>query len=116
MTRPFDPVERDGRIYGRGSQDMKSGVAAMVGAARVLAHGGGLDAGQLIVACVWTKSTPASAPTRWSRGGGPTGRWSPSRPTCGLRSRHKGSSGWRSKPGAAAHGSRPDGGPRRDPR
>lgn len=52
MTRPFDPVERDGRIYGRGSQDMKSGVAAMIGAARVIAESGGLDAGKLIVACV----------------------------------------------------------------
>jgi acetylornithine deacetylase len=52
MTRPFDPVERDGRIYGRGSQDMKSGVAAMIGATRLLAESGGLDAGRVIVACV----------------------------------------------------------------
>jgi acetylornithine deacetylase/succinyl-diaminopimelate desuccinylase family protein len=52
MTRPFDPVERDGRIYGRGSQDMKSGVAAMIGAARAIAESGGLSAGRLVIACV----------------------------------------------------------------
>jgi acetylornithine deacetylase len=52
MPRPFDPVERDGRVYGRGSQDMKSGVAAMTDAARVLVKGGGLEAGRVIIACV----------------------------------------------------------------
>jgi acetylornithine deacetylase len=52
MAAPFDPAERNGRIYGRGSQDMKSGVAAMIDVARVVAESGGLPAGRLVIACV----------------------------------------------------------------
>src|SRR5262249_55575556 len=45
MAAPFDPVLRDGRLYGRGAQDMKGGVAAILGAARALAASPGALAG-----------------------------------------------------------------------
>src|SRR5213596_3569392 len=52
METPFDPVEKDGRIYGRGSQDMKGGLAAMVAAALDLSNSSGLPAGRLVLAAV----------------------------------------------------------------
>src|SRR5687768_6512514 len=51
MSDPFVPIERDGRLYGRGAQDMKSGVAAMIDAVRAaVVHG--FTRGRLMVAAV----------------------------------------------------------------
>jgi acetylornithine deacetylase len=107
MTDPFVPRESGGRLFGRGSQDMKSGVAAMIAAAGAL--GSSWTRGRLIVAAVVDEeheSLGAQALVRdWRADFGivtePTG--------LAMATAHKGFA-WLEvdAKGRAAHGSRPD--------
>ncbi|MGH2614351.1 MAG: ArgE/DapE family deacylase, partial [Thermomicrobiales bacterium] len=66
---PFRPEVRDGKLYGRGSCDMKGGIASMVFAAEVLASLGMRLAGDVIICTVTDEeSTGAGAVAAVARG------------------------------------------------
>ena len=52
MPSPFSAEIRDGRLYGRGSHDMKGSLAACIGAAKMLADAGVRPRGDLVIAAV----------------------------------------------------------------
>jgi acetylornithine deacetylase len=108
MQEPFHPVQKDGRIYGRGSQDMKGGLAAMMAAAVHLAKTGGLAAGQLMVAAVvdeeYASIGAEALVTKWKADAAVVGEPTDMKIAVG----HKGFE-WVevTTEGVAAHGSRP---------
>lgn len=111
MDAPFDPVWKDGRVYGRGSQDMKGGLASMIGAALDLAKSGTLRSGRVIVASVIDEeyaSIGADAlVTKWKADAAVVGEPTDMKIAVG----HKGFE-WVEiiTEGVAAHGSRPNDG------
>jgi succinyl-diaminopimelate desuccinylase len=67
---PFGGVQVDGRLYGRGTSDMKSGLMAMVLAADALQQAGVRLKGDLILSGVADEETGALGAKSWVQAGG----------------------------------------------
>ena len=112
MTAPFKPVEKDGRIFGRGALDMKAGLAAATAALIAVHQQRQSYSGELVLAAVvdeedlslgtqhFLKNWPAESPFDFALVTEPT--------NLKVCSAHKGFA-WLEvlTEGVAAHGSRP---------
>ena len=109
MRAPFDPVLRDGRVYGRGAQDMKGGLAAMVAAADSWLRAGRRGAGRVVVACVADEEYASLGAEAVARAWPADAAVVPEPTDLAIGVAHKGFSCVRvTTLGRAAHGSRPD--------
>ena len=63
---PFDARVENGRLYGRGSCDMKAALAAFVEVARAIGAGGADFAGELIVAGIADEEDRMIGSVHWS--------------------------------------------------
>ena len=108
IVDPFDPVQRDGRIYGRGACDMKGGVAAALAAAHSFAEQSG--PGTLTVALTADEEHASLGMQAFARDAPPADRAIVCEPTdLAVMPAHKGFLWMTARfKGVAAHGSRPD--------
>lgn len=109
MVSPFEPVLRDGRLHGRGSQDMKGGLAAMIDAVRQVVRQRRLERGRVVVACVIDEELASLGADALVRDWGADGAVIPEPTNLQIGVAHKGFAFVEVETmGVAAHGSRPD--------
>ncbi|HMD98701.1 MAG TPA: ArgE/DapE family deacylase [Terriglobia bacterium] len=109
MEGPFSARVEDGRLYGRGAEDMKSGIAAALVAVEALAREG-LSGGEVLVATVADEEYKSIGTRALLDGGARTDAAIVMEPTkLAVVTAHKGFV-WADvvTEGRAAHGSRPD--------
>lgn len=116
---PFTPEVRDGRIYGRGSCDIKGGMAAMLGALSRIVEERPADRPTIVMACTVNEENGFSGARAlvesWEKG---TSKLLPRRPDAVVVAEptlldvvvaHKGALRWRLRTrGRASHSSQPD--------
>lgn len=114
---PWNPVVRDGRIYGRGSCDIKGGMVAMLGAVARLAEERPAGLPTIIMACTVNEEHGYSGATALTRMWSQPGSIIPRQPDMAIVAEptllqavvaHKGVVRWRCRThGRAAHSSQP---------